>query len=105
MEETKWQKPSGSVSRIGDSASVQAVTRVSAEQAFYEASEVKHYPTAFFHFFHPIFFVRLGIPFLRPAPWVLEAGARRDCQGRPWLAAAFTESGHGGLIPKIARML
>ena len=30
MEETKWLKPSVSVSRIGDSASVQAVTRVSA---------------------------------------------------------------------------
>ena len=28
MEETKWLKPSISVSRIGDSASVQAVTRV-----------------------------------------------------------------------------
>jgi hypothetical protein len=33
MEETKWLKPSGSVSRIGDSARVQAVTRVNAEQA------------------------------------------------------------------------
>ena len=31
MEETKWLKPSVSVSRIGDSASVQAVTRVNAE--------------------------------------------------------------------------
>src|SRR2546421_5533221 len=33
MEETKWLKPSVSVSRIGDSASVQAATRVNAEQA------------------------------------------------------------------------
>src|SRR5665213_3459636 len=33
MEETKWLKPSVSVSRTGDSASVQAVTRVNAEQA------------------------------------------------------------------------
>jgi hypothetical protein len=33
MEATKWLKPSVSVSRIGDSASVQAVTRVNAEQA------------------------------------------------------------------------
>ena len=33
VEVTKWLKPSGSVSRIGDSASVQAVTRVNAEQA------------------------------------------------------------------------
>jgi hypothetical protein len=30
MEETKWLKPSISVSRIGDSASVQAATRVNA---------------------------------------------------------------------------
>ena len=47
MEVTKWLKPSISVSRIGDSASVQAVTRVNAEQALYEAFEVKHYLTAF----------------------------------------------------------
>jgi len=33
MEVTKWLKPSINVSRIGDSASVQAVTRVNAEQA------------------------------------------------------------------------
>jgi hypothetical protein len=33
MEETKWLKPSVSVSRIGERASVQAVTRVNAEQA------------------------------------------------------------------------
>jgi hypothetical protein len=32
MEETKWLKPSISVSRIGDSASVQAATRVNAER-------------------------------------------------------------------------
>jgi len=33
MEVTKWLKPSISESRIGDSASVQAATRVNAEQA------------------------------------------------------------------------
>jgi hypothetical protein len=33
MEVTKWLKPSISVSRIGDSASVQAATRLNAEQA------------------------------------------------------------------------
>ena len=33
MEVTKWLKPSISVSRIGESASVQAATRVNAEQA------------------------------------------------------------------------
>ena len=32
MEVTKWLKPSISVSRIGDGASVQAATRVNAEQ-------------------------------------------------------------------------
>src|SRR5215475_4446642 len=32
-EVTNWLKPSESVSRIGDSASVQAVTRVNAEKA------------------------------------------------------------------------
>jgi hypothetical protein len=32
MEVTKWLKPSISVSRIGGSASVQAATRVNAEQ-------------------------------------------------------------------------
>ena len=32
-EVTNWLKPSGCVSRTGDSASVQAVTRVNAEQA------------------------------------------------------------------------
>jgi hypothetical protein len=32
MEITKWLKPSISVSRIGDSASVQAATRVNTEQ-------------------------------------------------------------------------
>src|SRR6202011_3580070 len=33
MEVTKWLKPSISVSRIGDSASVQAATRVNAKQS------------------------------------------------------------------------
>ena len=33
MEVTKWLKPSECASRIGDGASVQAVTRVNAEQA------------------------------------------------------------------------
>ena len=42
MEVTKWLKPSISVSRIGDSASVQAATRVNVEQALYGAFEVKH---------------------------------------------------------------
>ena len=40
MEVTKWLKPPVSVSRIGDSASVQAVTRMNAEQASHEAMGV-----------------------------------------------------------------
>jgi hypothetical protein len=41
MEVTKWLKPSISVSRIGDSASGQAATRVNAEQASHGAAQVK----------------------------------------------------------------
>src|SRR5712664_4105300 len=44
MEVTKWLKPSISVSRIGDSASVQAATRVNVEQA--EKDDVQADPTA-----------------------------------------------------------
>jgi hypothetical protein len=42
------------------------------------------------HFLHTSFFVRLEIPFLRPDPHVLEAGAHRDCQGRPSLYVGHT---------------
>jgi hypothetical protein len=50
MEATKWLKPLVSVSRIGDSASVQAVTRVNAEQALYGAGAVKEFrQDIFFH--------------------------------------------------------
>src|SRR5712691_1060133 len=41
MEATKWLKPLVSGSRIGDRASVQAATRVNAEQALYGAFLVK----------------------------------------------------------------
>jgi hypothetical protein len=45
MEVTKWLKPSISGSRIGDRASVQAATRVNAEQASHDEGWVKgsHY--------------------------------------------------------------
>jgi hypothetical protein len=45
MEETKCLKPSGSGSRFGDRASVQAATRVNAEQASHDEGLVKgsHY--------------------------------------------------------------
>jgi hypothetical protein len=45
MEVTKWLKPSISVSRIGDSASEQAATRVNTEQASHDEGLVKgsHY--------------------------------------------------------------
>ncbi len=39
MEVTKWLKPSISVSRIGDSASVQAATRVNAEHSLPDPDE------------------------------------------------------------------
>ena len=41
MEETKCLKPSGSGSRIGDRVSVQAATRVNAEQASHDEGLVK----------------------------------------------------------------
>src|SRR6516225_2932354 len=55
---------------------------------WYGALEVKHLFSRILHFLsflHTSFFVRLGIPFLRPDPHLLEAGARRGCQGRPSL--------------------
>src|SRR6516165_8880043 len=57
--------------------------------------EVKHLFSRilhFLHFLHTSFFVRLGNPFLRPDPHVLEAGARRGSQGRPSLWAGGTLS-------------
>ena len=91
MEVTKWLKPSISVSRIGDSASVQAVTRVNAEQALYGAFEVKHIFYTTLHFLHSSFFVRLGIPFLRPRPThVLRPTRTGACQGRPSLCPGRT---------------
>ena len=60
MEVTKWLKPSISVSRIGDSASVQAVTRVNVEQTLYGAFEVKHTFCTTLHFLHSSFFVGRG---------------------------------------------
>ncbi len=45
MEVTKWLKPSISVSRSGDSASVQAATRVNVEQAS-KKDDVQADPTA-----------------------------------------------------------
>ena len=59
------------VTIYGDRASVQAVTRVNAEQALYGAFEVKHIFYTTLYFLHSSFFVRLGIPFLRPDPHVL----------------------------------
>src|SRR6516165_2675404 len=61
----------------------------------YGALEVKHLFSRILHFLsflHTGFFVRLGIPFLRPDPHVLEAGARRGCQGRPSLPPGGTLS-------------
>ena len=78
------------MSGIGDRASVQAVTRVNAEQALYEAFEVKHsisqqssLSSSQFSLFD------LESRFFAPTH-VLEAGARRGCQGRPSLCAVLT---------------
>src|SRR5258705_12435271 len=67
MEVTKWLKPSISVSQIGDSASVQAVTRVNVEQALYGAFLVKKFASAANLLSFVSFFVRSQI--LRPDPW------------------------------------
>src|SRR6202165_5948478 len=83
MEVTKWLKPSGSVSRIGDSASVQAVTRVNAEQALYGAFFVKEFARAANLLSFVSFFVRSQSPFLRPDPRFTDVVARRSCQGWP----------------------
>ncbi len=67
MEVTKWLKPSISVSRIGDSASVQAATRVNAEQALYGAFEVKHTFYTVLHFsFIPVSLFDLESCFFAP---------------------------------------
>src|SRR5271169_3017550 len=56
---------------------------MNTEQALYGAFEVKHLFHGIPHFLHSSFFVRLGIPFLRPNPQYCKAGARRSCQGWP----------------------
>src|SRR6266851_1859702 len=68
MEVTKWLKPSISVSRIGDSASVQAATRVNAKQALYGLCQggVSLGDRSAHLFSFVSFFVRSESPFLRP---------------------------------------
>ena len=91
MEVTKWLKPSISVSRIGDSASVQAVTRVNAEQALYGAFEVKHLFHAILHFVASFqFLCSTWNPVSSPRPTRVEVDARRACQGRPSLCPGRT---------------
>ena len=51
MEVTKWLKPSDSVTIYGDSASVQDITRVNAEQALYGAFIVKRFQSSDLSFF------------------------------------------------------
>ena len=60
-------------------------------EPLYGAFEVKHLFHGILHFLLlPSFFVRLGSPFLRPDPHVLDAGAHRGCQGRPSLRQCLT---------------
>src|SRR5882762_5391366 len=114
MEVTKWLKPSISVSRIGDSASVQAATRMNAEQALYGAFEVKHIFYATLYFLHSSFFVRLGIPFLRPDPHVLRPTRTGPVKAgrRAWLAAGsgvarlrLDRAEYGARINRVGRRL
>ena len=72
MEVTKWLKPSISVSRIGDSA------RVNAEQALYGAFEVKHtFHTNLLFFFIPVSLFDLESRFFAPTHARVEADAHR----------------------------
>jgi hypothetical protein len=73
MEATKWLKPSDSGSRLGDLR----------ECTGRNASERRALFHGMLHFLHSSFFVRPGIPFLRPDPQDCKAGARRSCQGWP----------------------
>src|SRR5882672_1336143 len=53
--------------------------------SLYGAFEVKHIFYTTLCFLHSSFFVRLGIPFLRPDPHVLRPTRTGPCQGRPSL--------------------
>ena len=83
MAATKWLKPSDSVSRIGDSASVQAVTRVNAEQALYGAFSVKDFRQRNASFLLRRFLCSISQPFLRPDLRFAHGVARRSRQGWP----------------------
>ena len=107
MEVTKWLKPSESVSRIGDSASVQAVTRVNAEQALYEAFEVKHYFAAFSTSFIPVSLFGLESRFFAPTHgcWkparagAVKAGRRSALASRSIVSRPRLDSPeHGGTL-------
>jgi hypothetical protein len=89
-EVTNWLKPSECVSRIGDSASVQAATRVNAEQALYEAFEVKQYFTAFSTSFIPVSLFDLESRFFVPTHACWKPARAGGCQGRPSLCAVLT---------------
>jgi hypothetical protein len=66
MEVTKWLKPSECASRIGDGASVQAATRVNAEQNSRALRPGKNlgYAVALSESIHPFFDVAVSsLPF------------------------------------------
>jgi hypothetical protein len=114
MEVTKWLKPSDSASRIGDGASVQAVTRVNAEQTLYGAFEVKHLFHGMLHFLRSSFFVRPGIPFLRPTrriakparAGVLKVGRRPNLAAYSGLARPHLDnSEHDGPLDAVGTMI
>src|SRR6267378_3226363 len=81
MEVTKWLKPSISVSRIGDSASVQAATRMGLLKSsiYFTPLSTSSIPVSLFD---------LESRFFAPPHTRVEADAHRACQGRPSLCLA-----------------
>ena len=83
MEATKWLKPLVSGSRIGDRASVQAATRVNAEQALYGAFLVKGFRQRSASFSPSSVLCSISQPFLRSDAPFAHGGAHRGRQGWP----------------------
>src|SRR5258708_36324037 len=77
--------------RTSATASVQAATRVNAEQALYGTFEVKHIFYTILHFFPSFqFLCSTWNPVSSPRPTRVEADAHRACQGRPSLCPGRT---------------
>jgi hypothetical protein len=82
MEVTKWLKPSISVSRFGDSASVQAATRVNVEQASHDEGLVKGSHYGDIEIFSSCFGIQGPSPFARHGPF--PSTVNLTCGRRSW---------------------